>query len=417
MVMSGTYLDKALFFFFALFVFSSTFSIALSQMSLGAALIIFVIACIREKYNPFIKELKWFYIFTLLYLFWMMVASLVGPHPVVSLHKLYEDWLFCIIFIAIYLFRDEKKREWILRVFLVAVVLVALYAVLQHFTKVHWFKSYDLNQVAPGVVRVAGNFSHPLTFANYFAVVAMFFLGLAMGRERLVPLWERLLFLGVSGLCLLAIVYSFSRGALGAAFVCIIAFGVVFKRKYLIPVIIVVILIFVAVVFVPGMQERFTHQIKKDFDVHNEEGRAFIWYNSVQMIRDNPVFGISPNEFGEEYKRRVREDIYPWYLYSHAHNDFLHVTVVSGIPGLLFFAGMWLCVLWLLWKTYRIKGLSPPERDLMVAVFLGTIVFLITSMIEATFMDEEVRALLMFLWGAGFSVLYNNRKKLASNPA
>ena len=55
-------LQTALFFFFALFIFASTFSIALAQTALGLALVTFIVTIIRDRYNPFVRNLRWFYL-------------------------------------------------------------------------------------------------------------------------------------------------------------------------------------------------------------------------------------------------------------------------------------------------------------------------------------------------------------------
>ena len=167
---------KALLGFYALFIFSSAFSIALSQSALGLALFLFLINIIRDRHQPFIKEFKWFYIFIGLYIFWLLLTSAIAERPLASMKGTLEEWLFFIIPVGIYLFQKDKYRRWLLGAFAAGVFLTGTYGIIQHFTGQHWFKSYALSTLADGTTRVSGNFSHPLTFGNYLAVASLFFI-------------------------------------------------------------------------------------------------------------------------------------------------------------------------------------------------------------------------------------------------
>ena len=88
------WLDNLIFYFFCIFLFSSTFSIALSQISLGLALIVFLTLSISRKKNFFEKELKYFYLAVGVYLLWNVIAALASGTPLKSLLMMKEEWLF-----------------------------------------------------------------------------------------------------------------------------------------------------------------------------------------------------------------------------------------------------------------------------------------------------------------------------------
>ena len=79
------WLNNLIFYFFSLFLFSSTFSIALSQISLGLALIVFLALMILTKKNFFEPELKYFYLAVGIYLLWNIIAALASGTPLKSL--------------------------------------------------------------------------------------------------------------------------------------------------------------------------------------------------------------------------------------------------------------------------------------------------------------------------------------------
>jgi len=110
---------------------------------------------------------------------------------------------------------------------------------------------------------------------------------------------------------------------------------------------------------------------------------------------------VGQGNFYDEYVSRLPADIPPERKLTHAHNDFINVAAIAGIPGALFFAGIWLAVLHLMWHAYRNERFSPNGRAFCLAAFLGAVAFLMTSLIEATFADEEVRQMLMFVWAIG----------------
>jgi len=407
------FLHKALFGFYALFIFSSAFSIALSQTSLGLALLLFIIVLIKDRYRPFVKELRWFYIFVGLYIVWLAVTSAMAERPLASMKGTKEEWLFFIVPIGIYLFQLEKYRRWLITAFAAGVALVALYGLAQNITGTHWFKSDTLNLTADGTVRVSGNFSHPLTFGNYFATAGLFFVGYVVSKLRLPRGWRRWLITIAPVPALTAVMFTYSRGATAAAVAGLLALGVVFKRKYFIYVAAVIVIIVIVVFSLPAFHERYTKNLLQDFNTEREEGRVFIWSKSLHIVADHPLFGVGQGGFSRAYKTYLREDIPRWRVYPHAHNDFLQIAAISGIPGLILFGGIWAAALGLFWKAYRSERVSEEDRRLALAAILGSVVFLVSSLSECTFGDEEVRQMLMFIWAAGLSVTYKyGRQKM-----
>jgi hypothetical protein len=205
-----SHLHKALFYFYALFIFSSTFSIALAQISLGVSLALFLVIVVLTRYNPFAASLKWVYLFIALYIFWMLLSALVGSTPLRSVLILKEEWLFCAIPIGALLFSRPDFRKKLIVAFASGVIMVSLYGIIQHFTGIHWFKDIQ-PVVAPDYgYLVSGNFSHALTFGNYYATASLFLLGyaLAWGKETPGPARSFLIFSSLLGIVATVLTYS-----------------------------------------------------------------------------------------------------------------------------------------------------------------------------------------------------------------
>ena len=170
-------LNDLLFGFFTLFIFGSTFSIALAQVALGISLILFIIIATNIRYNPFVRELRWFYAFMGLYILWMFISSLLGDTPLASVKIMKEEWLFCAVPIGIYVLYKEDFRKRLIAAFAIGTGLFALYGLLQFLTGVHWFKSVAPNPGPEFGFVIKGNFPSPMTFGNYFAAAGGFFAG------------------------------------------------------------------------------------------------------------------------------------------------------------------------------------------------------------------------------------------------
>lgn len=396
------YLNQALFYFFALFIFSSTFSIALAQISLGISLILFLVLAAVTRYNPFASSLKWLYLFIALYIFWMLLSALVGSTPFRSVWIIKEEWLFCVIPIGVFLFGRAAYRNRLLAVFAAGVMLVSMYGIIQHFTGIHWFKATQPAMAPDFGYLVRGNFSHSLTFGNYYGTATLFLAGYALAGHRHLTKPGRLFIIFSSLLSMIATVLSYSRGAIAGLAIALVILGLFVGRRFLVFSLgAIAVAAATILITMPGLTARFSGKTGTDFGGVYEGGRVFIWKHSLKVIQDSPVFGVGQGNFKAVYSSYLRSDIPEVRKHAHAHNDLLNIAAISGIPGALFFAGMWLAAICYLWKGWRKRRHGQYEGGFFIAALAGSIVFFISSLFEATFADEEVRQMLMFVWAAG----------------
>lgn len=403
-------LNRLLLFFFVVFAAASTFSIALAQSALGIALLLFVVVCIKDHFQPFVAPLKWVWLFIALYVVWLLLACLFGVTPLKSVLIAKEEWLFLIIPITVFLARDPRHRRLLTTAFACGVGIVALYGVVQAFTGVAWrFEHGRFLTVA--LVDVRGNFDNSMTFANFYVTAGCFLLGLGVASDDRAN-WRRKLYLGAGLLAIVATILALRRGAIAAAVLSIIllAFQLRSKRRWLL---VGLSAAMVALVLIsPGLQWRFGEKVVRDLGTASYASRVYIWERSLDIVEHHPVFGIGQGNFYDEYVARLPQDVPDNYRFTHAHNDFLNVAAIAGIPGALFFTGIWLVVLHFLWHGHRNARFTTEDRAFCLAALFGSVAFLVTSMIEATFADEEVRQMLMFVWAIGLVAWYNRSDKV-----
>jgi len=409
--------DTALLFTYSLFIFGSTFSIALAQLSLGASLFLFLVIAIKDRHNPFVAALRPFYIVIAAYIGWLVIASLANHNPLESLIVIREVWLFAAVPIGIYLMQDEKYRRWLVSAFALGVLLVSCYALVQHFTGLNLFRSLLLPDAPDYGYRVQGGFSHRLAFGNYYATASLFCLGLALVQVHKQVGLNRGWFLLAGLVAMVATVLTYSRGPVAGMLVALLITGVILGRRFLgYAAAIVGVAMVTVLLMLPGLTGRFTETTVKDLGGVYEGGRVYIWKNSLKIIEDHPLFGVGPENFAEAYEQHLPENIPEIRKHGHAHNDFLHVAAVAGLPGLILFSTMWVVTLGYFWKGWRRREQHPGAGRYFGAALAASLSFVLGSLSEATFIDEEIRQMLMFVWAAGLWPLYKSQSKSINRP-
>lgn len=397
---------RILRFCFALFVITSAFSIALAQITLGLSLITFLIITFRDRFDPFAGPAKHVYIFILLYIVWLLVASAVGKTPLRSMAICKEEWLFLAIPIGIHLLRKNVFGEKVIFGFAVATGIVSLYAITQFFSGSHWLHFTHGAFESTPVARPVGNFTHWLTFANYYAVAGTFLCGYLMfgsyvARRRLV------IFTSCTVLCLLAVVLTASRTPIAAIAIALVFCASIRPGRIRWIALGAVGVVIALTLLLPTSRAKFGGLMQQDTSAQYEGSRVFIWTRSLDIVWKNPIFGVGQGNFRDEYVARLDPTIDEKRKLAHAHNDFINIAAIAGIPGALFFAGIWFTVIRLVGRAAFNLRLPIEKRRIALAALIGSVVFLMTSLTEATFADEEVRQMLMFVWAIGLSVRYN----------
>jgi oligosaccharide repeat unit polymerase len=383
------------FYALAGYFFASTFSHALGQIFMGLALLLTIISFFsgkqyKEGYKP-----GWFALFVFSFIGWSIISALVGPTPLKSLFVLKEEWLFLMIPAGAFVIDDEKKIRTILTVLAISAILMALYAVFQHFTGIDLYHGTVLAAAPSSGYRVSGNFSNRLTFGNYFTVVSLLFLGIGSGAPRG---WRKILFFGAFFLGSLATVFTYSRGPIIVLAIGIVAALILLEkknRKIILITLAAAIVIIVAVS--PDILSRYVTSAQTEWEGKYAGSRLSIWKTAGRMISDHPIFGVGQGNFSEEFPKY--RDLESDRAYAHAHNDIINVAAYAGIPGAVFFLAFWAAIAAGLMKLFRILKDRNDMRGMAAGILLGSVGFFMTSVYEATFADEEIRLFLMALWG------------------
>lgn len=151
--------------------------------------------------------------------------------------------------------------------------------------------------------------------------------------------------------------------------------GTIIKSKaVLIGSFLVVVMGFIAFMFVPEIKNRYAELWSKEGYVKNEVTstgiRLVLWENSLELIKESPVFGYGIGDNQELFALQMESKGYHILAYkkTNCHNQYLQFLLSIGLVGLSFFV---LSILWLFSFFYKNKvhlGLSLVSFFLMVFV-------------------------------------------------
>jgi O-antigen ligase len=395
----ATALGAAVLVSYCIFAFGSTFSTALAQIALGISAVLFAVVCFISRCNPFSGQLRSLYIVLGALVGWRIISALASTNPISGLGDVREDWLYVALPIGIWLLQKEKYRGIVVSALMIGVVIVSVYAFVQNTTGFE-YRGRALTPAPDFGFRAIGTFHNELTFGNFFAVMAMTFLGAGVIAFRdALPKW-RIIFLGAALLSAVASGLSYSRGSLLAMVPGTIVGCWLLARYRARWVALAVLVIGIGFIYAhPGIIYRMTTEIVTDQTADNVMSRQYIWTHTLSVVGDNLIYGTGPGQFRAAYLTTLPENVKERAKHSHAHNDLLTVAAETGIIGTGLFAVLWLTVIM---QTIKgIKLVSSFHQMLPVAAIFGITAFLITGLTESSFHDEEMCRMLMLVWAFG----------------
>jgi len=396
---------------FFVFLLSFTWSIALSQVALLGSLILAALSIVsRKAFDEFPRGLGAILIVAGAFVLWLFVSGLAnGLSPAITLTRIREEWLFLLIPLCAWVARTEALRRRALMMIAVAGGLIGLWGLWQSLHGPTFAIEGALTQTVAGAWRAAGFFHNTLTFGNLFACVGVFLLAYAL-YDTSTP---RRLWMGIAGMIAsLAAVGSYSRGSIVALAVGLaLTVALNWRRSRTLATMVAAGMIIAAGAFMTDTLARFSQD---DFSASSESrdpwatvSRLTIWRASVDMAVDHPLWGVGPGNFVNEYPQYVTSEIgsSSTRIFGHAHNDILNFAAVAGALGALLYVTLWGVALRALWRFRKLSHLTDNRRAIVVAAIAGSVVFFVSGLSEASFADEETRAVLMLMWGLGLGAV------------
>jgi O-antigen ligase len=328
-------------------------------------------------------------IILVIWLLWIAVTVCFSTHTLVSVKFLLaKSWYIGAFVLApILLFTKQKKIVTAALVLVSAMFIVTLISLFRHSQTDFRFAS--INDVVAPFFRNHVNYSAmlvcllPIGFAFYYHT----------SNKKNKVVIATCIVLG-----LVAVYFSYARGAWVAVIIAAGAWWLTSKKLLLIAFFISVIATVAALSWLKK-DDRYllyahdyqTTIFHKDFGEHlvatyklkdvSTAERFYRWIAGVRMIKDNWLTGYGPNTFYEHYKGYAVPAYKTWVSdnkdRSTVHNYFLLTAIEQGIPGLIFFLLLLAAALWYAQQLYhKISDRFYRTVAMVVAVMLSMIITL-----------------------------------------
>jgi O-antigen ligase len=284
---------------------------------------------------------------TALHLAWIIIVVIFSDDSLLSLkYLLAKSWyVLAFVLAPVIFFRNKQTIQRVAAAFFVSMLLFVVLAVFRHAQ--YGFTFATINDALTPFFR---------NHVNYSAMLVCF-VPVAIAIYRLTEKYRKLLLISIC-IILLALFFSFSRGAWLALITGISAYWFI-KRKLLVSAYILSIVIVTASLFWIKNDDRyldFAHDytttiFHKDFSEHlvatyklkdvSTAERFYRWVAGVRMTEDHLLTGYGPNSFYNNYKPYAIPAFKTWVSdnndRSTVHNYFLLLTIEQGLPGLIIF--------------------------------------------------------------------------------
>lgn len=319
-----------------------------------------------------------------------------GHHFKDHLFPSYQQWLQWILFYYFCLKGIRNEEEAKKTVFCVMIMIL--------FAGVQNIRDYIGMMAATSgnnLERAAGLFNNANYSASFFCYYVPPAIGLALAN--LPKMKHRWLFMAVSGIGLIAVVVTYSRGGMLAVAMAgaIIAFFSKINPKMVLGLLIVVAL------------AASSDNIRKRFSQTSQEGpygktidpsvhaRLVAWSKAFHLIKESPIIGHGFFTF-RYIKVEKYEDEAAKAHGSHGmavHNGFLNILVNAGVVGLLTFLIFMACEMKMCWYYFR-TGKDPFWRGLALGLFAASISLLFVNMTGTRLYDRQMVAYFWILLAA-----------------
>jgi len=374
---SRTRIEKVLWCLVLLFIFSISFSIAVSHIWLTCATLVYLYwKLVYDREFPKAPIL----IPALAFAYCSLISALFSIHPSVSLYDSKELALFIIIPIFYDLIRDLRDIKVVYGILILAGVISSAYGLYQFFGS-------DVELVNS---RIHGFMGHWMTFSGLIMILNVLLLShLLFSKEH--PKWFYPAFLLLSFTLLLTLTRNAWLGFLAASFVLI----AMRRVRWIIAIPAIVVMVFICSVLVfPGVVGNRIQNIFNPNETSNRD-RIQMIKSGWKIIQDYPLTGVGTSMIKEVYPRyRPPDSVFR--INAHLHNNLLQLTAENGILTLI----AWL---WLVGKTLKDliqwkRKVMNPEEQFMIHGTIGIVVSLfIAGLFEYNFGDSEIKMLFLAL--------------------
>lgn len=320
----------------AIYILAMPFISHANLLFLGSFIVIaYIFKTIKEKNFKFKNSP--INIFILLFTFIISVNTITSIDPIGSLRDFSIHIVsISLIFTLIHSKKTKKDIYLLSFVFVIAATLVSFYGIYQFLTGVAMESGWvDMSQNSQINIRVFSTFENPNLLAEYLLVTIPISIAFIFYCKNI---WKKLFFIASTGIMLLTIGLTYSRGGWLGLAIAITTFFLLISIKTLL---LLIPFGMIGILYLPGSILQRLSTIGTLQDSSNLY-RFNLWNTSVNILKDFWISGI-----GTGYLPFMK--IFPLYMSSmapyHTHNTFLQIAIETGLIGLIVFIGLILALI------------------------------------------------------------------------
>lgn len=365
---------------------ASVASIAVSQICLGAAVLLTITQWRKAKYPPGASLLLFFFA-------WTLLAAALSFSPASAWPQLRKFFVYLIVPCLAAAYKGPASAKRILTAMGAAGTLSALWSLLQYAKKYLAAKSAGVSFTDAYIAdRITGFMSHWMTFGG--TMMTVFLIGTAYLLFNKPIRWR---VSAALALVAVAIFLGWTRGIWIGTFAGLL-YLIWSWRRWL--VLAAPVLAFAAITVMPQPEkDRVLSIVKPRGDTDSNGHRIALFRTGQAMIEAHPFFGVGPEQVERNFEKYAPADIprpFPraWW-YGHLHNIYIQFAADRGIPAMLAIIGFYF---WSAWTIMRAALLAKGDRRWMLhGIAAFSIGLLVTGVFEHNLADSEILMLALGL--------------------
>lgn len=365
---------------------AANLSIAVSQVTLGACLALFLVRWRFFDLRPTRTRLE---IPALLLLAWALLMIPFSTDPGQSLVFTRRFYLFSALWIAGTVATDLRSLKILVWALLAGALAISLYGQIRLVIQTGDLFYYRLGQM-----------SNPMTSGCLLMMVLLVVAGFLLERGTG---WRLRLGLAAGALpVFVGLIETMTRSAWLGLVAGLTVMLLVVRPRWLVVFLALLVAVPLLIGFLPGdpLSRGYLPRLKPSYILggRSTQERVTMWRGGMAMVKRNPLVGV-----GDRDLRELGPDYFgdqDTHYSGHLHSNPVMLAVIWGVPGFLLGTVFLLAPGWLLWSRWRLGmaalDRAPPEVMSWILGALGVWAgFFVAGLTEWYFGDAET--MLMYL--------------------
>ncbi len=373
-----------LWFLFSATVLGCFFSITVAEFGLALLFLYILLSHPRLFHEVLLRIPSRFWFWYSAFLFWSVLAVVSALDVKRSISDARDMFLYLtpLALGAIFIRFGEKAY----RVFLYSVIIGGGVNALIGLYQFVWVHEFSLE------MRIQGLQAHYITFSGLLMIALLFSAGFSeFYHPKKRWLWNSIAFL--LGVTLLV---SLTRSVWVGAGIGLVVLGLLYGwRMFLRYTLFGILIIAIAFIIAPDQIVSRVKSFLKPSMASNQT-RLWLLQASLPLILDYPLFGIGPDNWVHVYENYRLPEMPIEEIPVHLHNNYAQIAMERGLPGLFFWLGWYLFVLFAVHRLFSLDRRTEHRWKYSVTIAVW-IALGVAGFFDYNFGDSEIAILWLTL--------------------